>query len=101
MITFFSQGIYQRVFNFRCAESVAADVNNIIHSPSDLIMTITMTYSTVSREIETFIWTEIRVQESAVRTIDGASHSGPRFLHAQSTSHVVFHHLFSLQIDIE
>ena len=64
-------------------------------------MTITMTYSTVSSEIETFIRTEIRVQESAVRTVDGSSHSRPWFLHAQSTSHIVFHHLFSLQIKMK
>jgi len=81
--------IYQSVFDFSSAQSVATDIDNVIHPSCDLEITITVSDSPITREIEPVIWPIVSVQKPFVASVNRSGHSRPGLLHTQSSRDII------------
>ncbi len=70
------------------AYPVTLDIDDIIHSPSDLIVSLSITSGTISTEVETGVGTIVSVDELVMITMYCASHSRPWSLYAEMTRHI-------------
>ena len=76
-------------FQLCCAESMALDVDDIVHPSRDFVMAVLVPVGPVSGEVGAGIRPIVRVQELVVVAVDGPSHGGPRPADAQISRHIV------------
>ena len=75
---------------------MALHVDDIIDTPRDLVVSITVPQGTVSTEVQAGVASVVHVQELLVIPVDGSGHPGPWLTHAQVTRYVGAHLLLPL-----
>lgn len=76
---------------------VSLDVDDIIHPPCDLIVSILVSHGPVSTEVESRVGTIVGVKELLMVSVDGSGHSWPRPSHTQVATNVGTSHFLTLK----
>ena len=73
----------QRTFNFCCAHTVTRNVDHVINTTCDPIISICIATTSVAREIVSFVICKVGFDETVVIAVYGAHLARPAVLHAQ------------------
>lgn len=68
---------YQSVFHFGSAQSVTANVDDVVHPSRDLVIAVSVPDSPITSEIEAAEWVIISRKETVVMTVNCSRHPGP------------------------
>ena len=86
---------------FSCSDPVSLDVDDVIHPPRDLIVSVLVPHRPVPAEVESRVGTVVGVQKLLMVSVDCPGHSRPRPPHAQVTTDVGTGHFMTLHVQIE
>ena len=86
---------------FSCSDSVSLDVDDIVHLPCDLVVTILIPHGPVPAEVEPRVRTVVGIEELLMVTVDGPGHSWPWPPHTQVTTDVGSGHFLTLKFDLK
>ena len=84
-ILYYSKFADHATFKFGRSNPMALDVDDIIHPPGDLVVSVLIPQGPVPTEIETRVRTIVGVEELLMISVDGSGHSRPRLPHAEIT----------------
>ena len=76
-------------------------IDDIVNSPSDLVVAILVPQSPVSTEIEAGIGTVVGVEELLVVSIDSPCHSWPWLPYAKVASNIGTNQFLTLKFEVE
>ena len=76
---------YQCGFDFRRTQTVTGNVQNVVHTTCNPVVTIFITASTVTSEVVAWIHSKIGFKETLVVAVNGTHHGRPWELDAQNT----------------
>jgi len=76
-------------------QTVTGDVDNVIDTATDPVVTLVIASSTITSEVVSLVDVQVCIHVSLVCTPDGTSHAGPCLLEGQNTLDVVAVELFA------